>query len=220
MDVMKLSRAQPTETRTYVSPKRAEQAQATRRAILDAAQRLFIARGYGATSIRAIAEEAGVAVQTVYAVFGNKRQLVIELIENAITGGDQLASVTEHPEVQAIRAEPDPRRRAELDAALSRKIIQRVLPAFKITSDAAAVDPHFAELNQTMIARRRAEMGEAATMLAGDDGLRVSPDVAAASLLVLYSPHVAQILTEHVGWSYDRYEQWLADAIERLILNV
>ena len=53
----------------------------------------------------------------------------------------------------------------------------------------------------------------------GDDGLRVSPDDAAASLFVLYSPHVAQILTEHLGWSFDRYETWLADAIERLILN-
>ena len=53
----------------------------------------------------------------------------------------------------------------------------------------------------------------------GDDGLRVSPDDAAASLFVLCSPHVAQLLTEHLGWSFDRYQTWLADAIERLILN-
>ena len=70
-----------------------------------------------------------------------------------------------------------------------------------------------------MIARRRAEMDEAAALLAGDDGLRVSPDDAAVSLFVLYSPHVAQILIEYVGWSFDRYEKWLADAIERLVLN-
>jgi len=38
-------------------------------------------------------------------------------------------------------------------------------------------------------------------------------------LLVLYSPHVAQLLTEDVGWSFDRYQTWLADAIERLILK-
>ncbi len=202
-----------------MSPKRTEQAKATRRAILEAAQRLFLSNGYGATSIRVIAEEAGVAVQTFYAVFGNKRQLVIELLENAVTGDDQLTSVTEHPETEAIRAEPNPRRRAQLDAALSRKIIERVLPVFKITSDAAAVDPDFAELNQAMIARRRAEMAAGAILLAGDHGLRVSRDDAAASLLVLYSPHVARLLTEDVGWSFDRYEKWLADAIERLILN-
>lgn len=187
--------------------------------ILEAAQRLFISNGYGATSIRAIAEEAGVAVQTVYAVFGNKRQLVIELIETAVKGDDELASVTERTEAQAIRAEPSARRRAKLDAALSRNITERLLPVFKITSDAAAVDPDFAELNRAMIERRRAEMSEAAALLAGDNGLRVSLNDAAASLFVLYSPHVAQILTEHVGWSFDRYEKWLADAIERLVLN-
>ncbi len=215
----RLSRASSAGTRGYVSPKRAQQAKATRRAILEAAQRLFVSNGYGATSIRVIAEEAGVAVQTVYAVFGNKRQLVIELLENAVTGDDQQTSVTEHPEAQAIRAEPSARRRAELGAGLSRKIIERVLPFFKITSYAAAVDPAFAELNRAMVARRRTEMIDDATVLAGDDGLRLGRDDAAATLLVLCSPQVAEILTESVGWSYDRYEKWLADAIERLVLN-
>ena len=214
-----LSRVDALGSRAYVSPRREEQAKATRRAILEAAQRLFLSNGYGATSIRAIAEEAGVAVQTIYAVFKNKRQLVIELVENAVTGDGNLASVTEHPQTAAIRAEPNPRRRAQLDAALSRKITERLLPVFKITSDAAAVDPEFAQLNQAMIARRRAEMADAAALLAGDNGLRVTPDDAAASLFVLYSPHVARLLTEHLDWSYDRYETWLADAIERLILN-
>jgi len=214
-----LSRANTAGTRAYVSPRRAEQAKATRQAILESARRLFLSNGYGATSIRAVAEDAGVAVQTIYAVFGNKRQLVIELVENAITGDDNLDTGSEHPQAAAIRAEPDPHRRAQLDAALARSITERLLPVFKITSDAAAVDPDFAELNQAMIARRRAEMADAADLLAGHDGLRVSPDHAAASLFVLYSPHVAQLLTEHLGWSYDRYETWLADAIERLILN-
>ena len=215
-----LSKPSSASGRAYVSPRRAEQAKATRRAILESARRLFLSNGYGATSIRAIAEEAGVAVQTVYAVFGNKRQLVIELLENAVTGDDHLVdSRAEDSETSAVRAEPDPRRRAQLGAALSRKIIERLLPVFKITSDAAAVDPDFAELNQAMIARRRAEMADGATLLAGHDGLRVSPDDAAASLFVLCSPHVAQLLTEHLGWSFDRYQAWLADAIERLILN-
>ncbi len=213
------STANSTATRTYVSRKREEQAKATRRTILEAAERLFLENGYGATSIRVIAEEAGVAVQTVYAVFGNKRQLVIELLENAVKGDDEPASVTQRAESRAIQAVPSARRRAELDAALSRRIVERVLPVFKITSDAAAVDPGFAELNRAMISRRRAEMVESAVLVAGDGGLRVSIDEAAASLFVLYSPQVAQILTELVGWSFDRYEKWLADAIERLVLN-
>ena len=216
---MPVSRGRPAGIRTYVSPKREEQAKATRWAILEAAQRLFVSSGYGPTSIRAIAEEAGVAVQTVYAVFGNKRQLVIELIEIAVKGDDEPLPLTERTEAQAIRAEPSARRRAELDAVLSRKITERLLPVFKIASDAAAVDPDFAELNWAMIARRRAEIAEVATLLAGDGGLRVSLDDAAATLFVLYSPQVAQVLTEYVGWSFDRYEKWLADAIERLVVS-
>lgn len=211
--------------RTYVSPKREEQARETRTAILEAAQRRFVRDGYGMTSIRAVAEEAGVAVQTVYAVFGSKRQLVIELAERAVTGDQGPQSVTggaggaaEEAEA-ALRAEPDPRRRAQLDAAFSREITERILPLFAIMSDAAAVDPEFAELNRAMIARRRAEIAGSVHMLAGADGLRVSHDEAAASLFVLYSPQVAQILVEHVGWSFDRYEEWLADAIERLVLR-
>ena len=216
---MPVSRGGSAGIRSYVSPKRDENAKATRWAILEAARRLFADNGYGATSIRAIAEEAGVAVQTVYAVFGNKRQLVIELIEIAVKGDDGPLPVTERTEAQAIRSEPSARRRAELDAALSRKITERLLPVFKIASDAAAVDPDFAKLNRAMIARRRAEIAEVATLLAGDGGLRVSLDDAAATLFVLYSPQVAQVLTEYVGWSFDRYEKWLADAIERLVFN-
>lgn len=218
MEMPDLSRGGASGTRRYVSPKREEQAKATRQAIREAAQRLFLTNSYGTITIREIAEEAGVAVQTFYAVFGNKRQLLIEMVENAITGEDEL-SATEPPEVRAIRAEPNPRRRAQLDAALARKITERLLPVFRITSDAAAVDADFADLNRAMIARRRAEMAGAANLLAGDGGLRGNPDTAAASLFVLYSPQVAQILIDHLGWSYDRYEEWLADAIHRLVLN-
>ena len=75
--------------RAYTSDKRRAQARQTRRSILDAAARALCARGYAATSLQAIAEHAGVAVQTVYAVFGSKRELLRELIESTITGDDE-----------------------------------------------------------------------------------------------------------------------------------
>ena len=73
--------------RSYVSPQREAQALATRQSILDAALRLFTASGYVATTIQAIADDAGVAVQTVYAVFGTKRELLRSLLEAAVRGG-------------------------------------------------------------------------------------------------------------------------------------
>ena len=79
------------------------QARDTRRSILDAALELFVATGYSATTIQGIAERAGVAVQTVYAVFGTKRELLRELIETRIAGGDEPLPIAERPEAQVGR---------------------------------------------------------------------------------------------------------------------
>ena len=74
--------------RAYRSPRRREQAQATRRRMLAAAGRLLADHGYAGTTIGAVAREAGVAPETVYAAFGNKRTLVGELVQTAVRGGD------------------------------------------------------------------------------------------------------------------------------------
>ena len=122
-------------TRSYASAKREAQARETRRSILDAAHELFVGTGYAATTIQAIADRAGVAVQTVYAVFGNKRELLRQLIERTITGDDEPLSITERVEAQSIAAEPDARRRAALDAALSRTITERVAPIVRVAGE-------------------------------------------------------------------------------------
>ena len=132
--------------RSYSSTRRQAQARETRRSILDAALELFVANGYAATSIQAIAERAGVAVQTVYAVFGTKRELLRQLIETTITGDDESLPITERPEALSIAAEPDAHRRAELDAALSRAITERVGPIVTVAEEAAASDPERAAM--------------------------------------------------------------------------
>lgn len=196
--------------RSYSSAKRKAQARETRRSILDAARELFVASGYAATTIQAIAEQAGVAVQTVYAVFGNKRELLRQLIESTITGDDDSLPITQRPEVQAVAAEPDARRRAELDAALSLSITRRVAPIVRVAEEAAASDPEVADMMAAVKAARRKEMVASARILAGQDGLRASREEAAATLYVLYSPQVADMLMGDYGWSPQRYERWLA----------
>lgn len=195
--------------RSYSSAKRKAQARETRRSILDAARELFVASGYAATTIQAIAEQAGVAIQTVYAVFGNKRELLRQLIESTITGDDDSLPITQRPEVQAVAAEPDARRRAELDAALSLSITRRVAPIVRVAEEAAASDPEVADMMAAVKAARRKEMVASARILAGQDGLRVSREEAAATLYVLYSPQVADMLMGDYGWSPQRYERWL-----------
>lgn len=201
--------------RSYSSAKRQAQARETRRAIIQSARELFVAGGYAATTMQAIAEEAGVAVQTVYAVFGTKRELLRQLIESSVTGDDEPQPVTERAEAQAVAAEPDPRRRAELDAALSRSITERVAPIVRVIGEAAASDPELAAVMEAVKAARREEMIASARIIAGPDGLRVDDEEAAATLYVLYSPQVADMLMRDYGWTPERYEAWLA----RMILD-
>lgn len=204
--------------RSYSSAKREAQARETRRAILDAAHELFVTTGYAATTIKAIAEQGGVAVQTVYAVFGSKRELLRQLIERTITGDDEPGGITERPEVQAIAEEPDAQRRAEMDAAMSREIAERVAPIVRVASEAAASDPELAEMMDAVKATRRQEMVAAAKILAGPGGPRPDRD-AAATLYVLYSPAVADMLMRDHGWSPKRYEKWLARMIRRSVID-
>ena len=205
--------------RAYTSEKRRAQARQTRRSILAAAHELFVDSGYAGTSLQAVAEHAGVAVQTVYAVFGSKRELLRQLIESTITGDDEPGPIAERSEAQAVGAEPDARRRAELDAALSRSIIERVAPIARVATEAAASDPELAEMFEAVKAVRRQEMTSAATVLAGPQGLRVPPEEAAATLYVLYSPQVADMLMGDYRWPPERYERWLARMLLQTIIQ-
>jgi AcrR family transcriptional regulator len=205
--------------RTYSSARREAQARETRRSILDAAYELFVATGYAAATIQSIAERGGVAVQTVYAVFGSKRELLRQLIERTITGDDDPSPVTDRAAAQSIAAEPDARRRAELDAAISRSIIERIAPIVRVAAEAAASDPELAAMMETVKAARREEMTAAARILAGPDRLRIDQDEAAATLYVLYSPQVADMLIRDYGWSSQHYEKWLARMILQAVLE-
>jgi TetR/AcrR family transcriptional regulator, regulator of autoinduction and epiphytic fitness len=204
--------------RSYSSARREAQARETRRSILDAANELFVATGYAATTIQAIAERGGVAVQTVYAVFGTKRELLRQLIERTIAGDDALP-ITEQPAARLVAAEPDARRRAELDAALSRAIIERIAPIVRVAAEAAASDPELAAMMEAVKTARRREMTAAARILAGPDKLRITHEEAAATLYVLYSPQVADMLIGDYGWSPKRYEKWLARMILQAVLE-
>src|SRR3954452_22905822 len=92
--------------RTEPRVSRADQAVATRRRVVDAAGRLFTQHGYAATTLQRVADEAGVAVQTVYFHFGNKRTLLKELVDLASAGDDQPVALLDRPWVQQLRSAP------------------------------------------------------------------------------------------------------------------
>ena len=100
--------------RRYDSSRRQEQARENRRAILEAARRMFLRRGYAATTVSAIAGEAGVSVETVYKAFANKPGLVKAVVDVAIVGDDESVPMIERELVRRIEAETDPRRKLAL----------------------------------------------------------------------------------------------------------
>ena len=102
--------------------RRARKALETRRRILDAAEDLFTRDGYAATTMTAIAEHADVAVQTVYAVFGNKRTILTELIDARVAGDDHARSLPDREDWRAMERERDPHRQLALFAQIATRI--------------------------------------------------------------------------------------------------
>jgi AcrR family transcriptional regulator len=203
--------------RQYDSPLRREQAARTRARIVDAAAELFHARGYGPTTVRQIADAAGVAPDTVYATFASKARVLTAVIDQRLTpGGDR--SVLDRPDARAVRDEPDQRRQLALFARSIAAISADVRPVYEILRTAAAVEPEIAPVFAEMEAYRADNMSQVAAWLAANGALRVTVERAGEIIWTLASPDVARMLCDGRGWSIDEHAAWLEDALVRLLL--
>src|SRR3954447_17436735 len=138
--------ADGVKTRRYESPRRREQAAATRRAILEAAQARFERDGYAATTIAAVAREAGVATKTVYLAFETKSGVLRALWHLLVRGERDGVAVPEQPWFREVVAEPDPVRKLEIGARNSRIIKERAGDLMEALRSGAPTDPDLAEL--------------------------------------------------------------------------
>ncbi len=200
--------------RRYNSTIRQEQAGETRARILAAARKLFLERGYVATSIEAIAREAGVAAQTVYAAYGNKRTVLARLMDVSV-GDDQPVAVLERREPQRMRNEPDQRTQLRMMAHGIREIVQRAGPIFDVMRGAGTAEPEVADLYARIQAERRRNMARVVGWVAANGPLRdgLSLDDAADIVWTLTSADVHRLLTADSGWTEERYERWLGDTL-------
>ncbi|MFG1621892.1 TetR/AcrR family transcriptional regulator [Kribbella sp. NPDC049227] len=194
---------------------RADKARANRRRMREAALTLFIKRGYAVTSIQAIADEAGMAVQTVYFTFGSKRALLSEILDVAVAGDEELVPTLERAEVLAAIDDPDQEKQLREQTRIAREIYERVAPVLQVVANAASADPEIAELWETNNSQRATVMERLITALAGKGPLRDGLDTAMAIdiALALQSPEMYQYLTKRRGWSPSRWQQWTADAL-------
>ena len=209
---------EPPVKRRYDASKRREAAARTRRAILDAAKELFTVRGYAATPMTAIAQRAGVALDTVYAAAGRKPELARLLIETAISGASQPVPAEERDYVQAIRAAADAETKIAIYASAMRAIAGRLAPVLSIIQQAAPAEPELAVLWTEIAQRRAANMRRFAADLAAVASLRVDPGDAADIIWATNAPELYQLLVSQRGWSPERYEHFLADTWHRLLL--
>lgn len=200
--------------------RRAQQAEQTRQRIIDAATALFADGGYAATTLEQIAARADVAVETVYARFRNKANLLNAILEPAILGNPDATDLLDQPVIADIRRHTDQRLQLALLAGFSRGILERTAPFHRILRTASAVDPAAATLERRDRERRIHVQGAYIDMLLASGPLRadLTRDAATDCYGALANPSTYAFLVAGRGWHPDAYERWLADSLVRLLL--
>jgi AcrR family transcriptional regulator len=209
-----------TSKRRYNSTRRQAQANETRRKIIDAANKLFLLQGYPGATIESIAQEAGVSPETVYAVFGNKRSILTNLID-VLVGGDNLPiPLLQRSGPQAVLHENDPVRLLNLFAQDISAILERVAPVFEIIRSAAMKETDIADLLKNVLDQRMKNLRAVSQHLAALGSFREGLDEAQATeiIWVITSPEVFSLLLKDRGWTKEHYVHWLSDTLIRLLL--
>ena len=207
----------PVKKRQYRSEIRQQQAALTRSAIVDAAAELFVTDGYAGTTVRAIADRAEVAPDTVYAIFGNKVRVLTAVID-ARLAPPGTANVMDRPEAQAVRAEPDQRAQLARFARDIASLSTRVRPVFEVLRTAGASEPDVRSVFDEMEAHRYRNMERLVIWLAERGPLRLDHDRATAITWTLASPDVARMLCDVQGWTEDEHARWLEETLAATLL--
>ena len=204
----------------YRSALREAQARATRRAIVDAAARLFSQHGYGATTVDAIAEAAGVSRKTVFTSVGGKTEALKLAIDWANVGDDEPVPMLERPHVKAMQNEPDARLILISQARYVRQAAARAAPLHAVVQAAAGLDADIRALAEEVRAQRIRGMRAMARVLADRGALKpgLTPSEAADVLWLLIDPGVYYRLVIEQHWDPDRYQDWLTDALISLLI--
>jgi AcrR family transcriptional regulator len=205
--------AEPVKTRRYDSPRRREQAAATRRQILEAAQRRFERDGYAATPVSAIAAEAGVALKTVYVAFETKSGVLRALWHLLLRGDEEDAPVADRAWYREVLDEPDPERQLRRNAHNARVAKLRIAAIMGVIRSAAGADPDIAALWDRIQADFYDNQRAIVRSLHDRDALRADLDVdrAADILWTLNHPDVWHLLVGERGWTPEQFERWFGD---------
>ncbi|MET7423263.1 TetR/AcrR family transcriptional regulator [Dactylosporangium sp. NPDC005555] len=206
--------------RRYDASGRQRQALRTRAAILDAAGLLFVRDGYAATPLTAVAAEAGVAIQTVYAVFGTKRQLLSDLVDRTIAGDDEPVALADRQFVADIQALSDPRAKLERYARHLAETHARQAEIMRALAGAATADPDAAAILAKNETERRQGMRRFAAELVATGGTdpALTAEQVTDVLWLAMDWHNHDWLVRRCGWSEADFQRWYVRTTAAAIL--
>jgi AcrR family transcriptional regulator len=204
--------------RPYDSRRRQDAAQRNRAAILAACRELFFREGYQATSVRAVADRAGVSAETVYKAFGSKPRLLKALWDVTLAGDDEPLAMAGRPALQGVWRTEDPRAKLRLYAGFVHGVHDRLAALFALLIHAG---PEVAQVLAISEEERLTGATAFVSHLAEQGILRPDADRARTvdACWALTGPHLFTQLTIGRGWDADTYQQWLTDVLAATLLN-
>lgn len=206
-----------TARRPYNSERRREAARHNRAAVLAACRELLFQDGYHATTVRAVAERAGVSTETVYKTFGGKPGMVKALWDITLAGDDEPVPMGDRPQTREILRTGELGEKLRLYAAFVRGIHERIAALFALLTQAG---PEVVEVLETAERERLTGVTAFVTHLgeAGALGPAADPAHLADALWALAGPQLYTQLTAGRGWSAGAYEEWLAATLKATLL--
>ncbi|NMO01251.1 helix-turn-helix transcriptional regulator [Gordonia sp. TBRC 11910] len=206
--------------RTYDGSRRRAAADARRHRIVEEATKLFVAQGFGSTSIDQIARAADVSTPTVYAAFGSKANVLGTAIDFALAGDVDGVPVADRYLAALDAVDDDVYARFAAAAEFLRALNESVAPLIRVMELAASADPALRDLRAALMAALRADSRLFIERFFADH-LRpgLSVDDAADSLAVITSPSLFSMFTVDAGWAPEKYERWIAESLPRLLVN-
>jgi AcrR family transcriptional regulator len=207
--------------RPYRSKLRDEQARATRRRIVDAGHELFIERGYGPTTIDAIADRAEVSRKTVFTSVGGKSAVLKLAFDWALAGDDEPVAIAERPEVRQMMQSQDPAVLLNQWIAMNAAIAGRLAALHQVLVIAADSDPEAAALLTTVEQQRTHGARAFVARLHAIGGLRPDLDVDRASAIIelLMDPLPYRRLVQQRGWTTAEYTGYLQQTATATLLS-
>jgi AcrR family transcriptional regulator len=206
--------------RRYQSPLREQSARQTRQAIVAAAQELFTAHGYSATSLADIAAAAGVARPTAFAAFGSKAALLRQVLDQALAGDDEPIPVAQRPWFRPVWDASTPAAVLVAYAGVITLINGRAARIFEVVRRAADQAPEIAALWDTLQHNRRSGARMVVEHAAAQGPLAAGLDInrAADILWIFNDTALYDTLVAGRGWPENDFTSWLSSQIRHALL--